>query len=205
MKVIVVANPKGGVGKSTLSTNVAAWLAHQGRRVALGDLDRQQSARSWLSLRPASLPRIERWDVDPAEPLRTPKGVDVVVLDTPAGLHDKALGAVLKVADQVIVPVQPSPFDIQATHAFFLELQSRKRIAKLDVAVVGMRVKEGTLAAEQLRQYLKGSPFEAVAALRDTQNYIQLAAHGLSLWDIAPSRVERDLLQWTPVLEFLVA
>ena len=203
MSVIVVANPKGGVGKSTLATNVAAWFAHQGTRVALGDLDRQQSSRAWLALRPAGLPRIEPWVLEPDEPLRAPKGAAVSVLDTPAGLHAKALGEVLKLADRVIVPVQPSPFDIQATHAFFQDLLGRKRVAKLEVAVVGMRVREGTLAADQLRNYLSGSPFETLAVLRDTQNYIQLAAHGLSLWDIAPGRVERDLQQWAPLLAFI--
>ena len=54
MPVIVVINPKGGVGKSTLATQVAGYFASQGASVMLGDLDRQQSGRQWLALRPSS-------------------------------------------------------------------------------------------------------------------------------------------------------
>ena len=63
MPVVVVANPKGGVGKSTLSTNVAGYYARQGHPVILGDTDRQQSARLWLGLRPPAARPIGAWDV----------------------------------------------------------------------------------------------------------------------------------------------
>ena len=85
MPVIVVANPKGGVGKSTLSTNLAGYLARQGHAVMLGDIDRQQSARTWLGLRPPNLPVIAGWEVHADHLVRPPKGTSHVVLDTP---HD---------------------------------------------------------------------------------------------------------------------
>ncbi len=203
MAVIVVMNPKGGVGKSTLSSNLAGFLARQGRRVALGDVDRQQSARTWLGLRPAQLPAIAHWATTLDEMIRLPKGVDDAVLDTPAGLHGKALSTVLKWADQVLVPVQPSPFDIHAVHEFFQDLEQNKRTASVRVGVVGMRLREGTHAAEQLHQFLGQAPYPVVGGLRDTQNYAHLAAHGLSLWDVTPSRVERDIEQWQPLLAWL--
>jgi chromosome partitioning protein len=203
MPVIAVANPKGGVGKSTLATNIAGALARAGRAVMLGDIDRQQSARGWLGLRPASLPAIQGWEIAGDDLVRPPKGVTHVVLDTPAGLHGKRLDAVMKLADKIVVPLQPSLFDIQATHAFLRELAAHRRADRVQLGVVGMRVREHTLSNEQLHQFLAGLGVPVLGYLRDTQNYVQLAARGLTLWDVARSRVERDLPQWQPLLQWI--
>jgi chromosome partitioning protein len=205
MPVIVVANPKGGVGKSTLATNLAGWLAHAGHAVMLGDVDRQQSARQWLALRPPELPAIRGWDVAGDDIVRPPKGTTHVVLDTPAGLHGKRLDAVLRIADRVLIPLQPSLFDINATHAFVQTLRAHKRAGDTVIGLVGMRVREHTRAVEQLHHYTATLPVPVVAWLRDTQNYVQLAARGLTLWDVAPSRVERDLEQWAPLRAWVSA
>ncbi len=205
MPVIVVANPKGGVGKSTLATNIAGCLAAQGHAVMLGDVDRQQSSRIWLGLRPASAPTIQAWEVAHDAVVRPPKGVTHVVLDTPAGLHGKRLDEVMKLADKVLVPLQPSIFDIHATHDFIRQLLAHKRGPKLSIGVIGMRTKEGTISADQLRHFLATLDVPVLGLLRDTQNYIHLAARGLSLWDVAPSRVERDIEQWQPIVNWLAA
>ena len=170
MPVIVVANPKGGVGKSTLATNLAGALARAGHGVMLGDVDRQQSARQWLALRPAALPTIRGWDAAHDQIVRPPKGTTHVVLDTPAGLHGKKLDDVMKLADSVIVPLQPSLFDILASHDFVRELAAHKRSDKVRVGVVGMRVREGTIATEQLHHFLDTLGVPVVAMLRDTQS-----------------------------------
>jgi chromosome partitioning protein len=203
MPVIVVANPKGGVGKSTVATNLAGALARAGHAVMLGDVDRQQSARQWLGLRPPSLPAIRGWDLAYDEVVRPPKGTTHVVLDTPAGLHGKRLDDMMKIADRVIVPLQPSLFDIQASHAFVRELAANKRSNKVHVGVVGMRVKEGTIATEHLHEFLDALGVPVLGMLRDTQLYVQLAARGATLWDIAPSRAERDLEQWQAILDWI--
>ena len=153
MPVIVVANPKGGVGKSTLATNIAGCLAVCGHAVMLGDVDRQQSARQWLALRPPQLPVIRSWDVAGDHIVRPPKGTTHVVLDTPAGLHGKRLEAVMRIADRVLIPLQPSLFDIQATHAFVLALRQHRRAGEVELGLVGMRVREPAPAHEPLRQY----------------------------------------------------
>jgi chromosome partitioning protein len=204
MPVIVIANPKGGVGKSTLATNVAGCLAAAGHSVMLGDVDRQQSSRQWLAVRPAQLPPIRGWDVSHDDIVKPPKGTTHVVLDTPAGLHGKRLDAVLRLADRLLIPLQPSLFDIQATHAFVQTLREHKRAGDVTIGLVGMRVREHTRAHEQLHQYLSTLRQPVVAWLRDTQNYVQLAARGLTLWDVAPSRVERDLAQWAPLKEWIL-
>lgn len=203
MPVIVVANPKGGVGKSTLATNIAGCLAAAGHAVMLGDVDRQQSARQWLALRPPQSPAISGWDVAGNDIVKPPKGTTHVVLDTPAGLHGKRLDAVMRIADRILIPLQPSLFDIQATHAFVLALREHRRAGEVQLGLVGMRVREHTRANEQLHHYLSTVPVPVVGWLRDTQNYVQLAAHGLTLWDVAPSRVERDLEQWQALKEWL--
>ena len=206
MPVIVVANPKGGAGKSTLATNLAGCLASAGHRVMLGDIDRQQSTRQWLDLRAGSAPKAPQilgWDVTADDIVRPPKGVSHVVLDTPAGLHGKRLDAVLRIADRMVIPLQASLFDIQATHAFVQAVRRHRRSDSVQLGLVGMRVREHTKAVEQLHHYLATLPVPVVAWLRDTQNYVQLAAHGLTLWDVAPSRVERDLAQWQPLQQWL--
>jgi chromosome partitioning protein len=197
MPVFLVANPKGGVGKSTVATNLAGYFARQGHRTMLGDLDRQHSARAWLSLRPAHLPEIETWDVDADRIARPPKGVTHVVLDSPAALHGSLLKESLRVADRVIVPLQASLFDIYATTAFLAKLADRGELrSNGQVGVLGMRVNQRTRASDQLQRFVEGLNLPVLGFLRDTQNYVQLAAHGLTVWDVAPSRVEKDLEQW---------
>ena len=108
MSVIVVANPKGGAGKSTLATQIAGYLAAQGKVVTLGDLDRQQSSRQWLALRPANLPPILPWEISREAIARPARGTTEAVIDTPAGLHGSRLDAAMKVADTLVVPLQAS-------------------------------------------------------------------------------------------------
>ena len=232
MPVIVVANPKGGVGKTTLATNIAGYLAARGHQVMLGDVDRQQSARTWLALRPAGLAPIAAWEVAHDEVVRPPKGTTHVVLDTPAGLHGKRLDEVMKLADKVLIPLQPSIFDIHATHEFVRRLLAGKRRAapslptplggrallggdlaapsskrsdRVQLAIVGMRTREGTISTDQLRGFLDGLKVPLLGFVRDTQNYVHLAAHGLTLWDVSSSRFERDFEQWRPITQWLDA
>ena len=200
MPVIVVANPKGGVGKTTLSTNLAGYLASRGRAVMLGDVDRQQSSRTWLGLRANGLPKIAAWEVTQGDVVRPPKGTTHIVLDTPAGLHGKRLDEVMKLADKVLIPLQPSIFDIHATHQFIDELLAHRRSSKVQMAVVGMRTREGTISTDQLRSFLESVRVPLLGFLRDTQNYVHLAAHGLTLWDVSSVRFERDREQWEPIM-----
>jgi len=203
MPVVVVANPKGGVGKSTLSTQIAGYFAARNQRVMLGDVDRQQSCKLWLSLRPDTARPITSWELDRDNLAKPPKGTTHVVLDTPAGLHGKRLKEVLKLAHKVLVPLQPSVFDIFATKDFLDELRESSQAAKTQIGIIGMRVDERTRAAEQLRQFVESTGLPVLGTLRNTQNYVQLAARGLTIFDLAPERVARDLAQWQPICEWL--
>ena len=202
MKTILVANPKGGAGKSTLATNLAGYFANRGRRVMLGDVDRQHSSRDWLALRSRLLAPIAGWEIEDDKPARPPAGTTHAILDTPAGLHGKLLERALKVVERVIVPVQPSLFDILATKSFLEKLMEEKAVRKQHafIAVVGMRVDARTRAAAELERFLEQYELPVLAYLRDTQRYVQAAAHGMTLFDLTPSRAAQDLEQWAPII-----
>lgn len=205
MPVVVIANPKGGVGKSTLSTQVAGYFAARGHTVMLGDADRQQSSRLWLGLRPSAARPIQTWELDVEQIARPPKGTTHVVLDTPAGLRGRRFKDIMKLADKVLVPLQPSVFDIFATRAFLDELAANRNAMKAQIGIVGMRVDARTIAADKLHEFVDSLGLPVLGYLRDTQNYIHLAARGLTVFDVTPSRVERDLEQWKPICHWLDA
>lgn len=205
MPVVAVLNPKGGVGKTTLATNLAGYFASEGNRTMLGDFDAQQSARDWLGLRPAEAAEIGTWEIDGGI-ARPPRGVTHVVLDTPAQLEGKRLADVVRVADRLVVPLQPSMFDVLATARFLAELRAgfpKTRRFEQTVTVVGMRVDPRTRASEQLARFIAGLGVPVSGYLRDTQNYVHLAAHGLTLFDVPPQRVDRDRATWEPLLHWL--
>jgi len=203
MPVVVVANPKGGVGKSTLATHIAGYFASQGHPVMLGDADRQQSSRLWLGLRPSAARPIASWDLEDGHIAKPPKGATHVVLDTPAGVHGKQLKQVVEIADKVIVPLAPSIFDIYATRAFLDELAALRKVSSKQIGIVGMRVDPRTIAADKLQEFVGGLGLPVLGYLRPTQNYIHLAARGLTLFDLPASRVERDLEQWQDICRWL--
>jgi len=100
----------------------------------------------------------------------------------------------------VLIPLQPSIFDINATHDFINQLLDHRRSASVQLAVVGTRTREGTIATDQLRGFLQSVRVPLLGFLRDTQNYVHLAAHGLTLWDVSSVRFERDREQWEPIM-----
>ncbi len=200
MKTILIANPKGGAGKTTLSTNLAGYLAQRGENVFLWDLDRQKSALHWLSMRPQSLPRIQRLDS-----AKQKSGEGVLVLDSPAGLHGGKLGDMIKLVDKIIVPVVPSSVDLAATRLFLDELLDEKAVrkGKAFVAIVGMRVDARTRAAEKLDAFLAPIELPVLTHLRDTQNYVNAAFEGKSIFDLPPSVAAQDVAQWQPIAKWL--
>ena len=204
MHTIVVANPKGGSGKTTLATNIAGWLAGKRQAVAIADFDPQQSATQWLARRPSLFPAIARWDPQGKRGSleRSPQWL---VVDTPAGVHTDSLREVLKRADAVLVPISPSAFDITASQRFLAALNDYRAIRQgdLPLGLVGMRVDARTHAAAELDEFLKGTELPVVAHLRDTQVYVYCARDGASVFDLPRSRAEQDCEQWRPLTRWI--
>ncbi|MFN3751223.1 MAG: AAA family ATPase [Thiobacillus sp.] len=199
MRAILVANPKGGSGKTTLSINLAGYLASAGERVALLDLDRQKSATQWLAARAASLPEITLLH-------EGQKGeADWLVIDSPAGLHGKNLERALKLAHKVAVPIAPSLFDIRASQDFLAALHAEKAVRKghAFIGVVGMRVDPRTRAGVTLEQFMARQDLPVLAYLRNTQHYVNAAFEGKSLFDLPPHVTERDVEQWQGLIDWL--
>lgn len=205
MPVVVVANPKGGVGKSTLSTQLAGYWANRGHKVMLGDADRQQSSRLWLSLRSERAAPIATWKMGHDNIARPPHGTTHVVIDTPAAMHGWRFDELLRMADRLLVPVQASIFDIYAAQEFLDRVAADRRLQDLRIGLVGMRVDERTRAAEQLREFFARQPYPLLAMLRPTTGYAHMAAHGLTLWDLNPGQVAKDLQQWEPITRWVDA
>ena len=194
MKTILIANPKGGSGKTTLTVNVAGYLANRGQRVAILDLDRQQSATRWLALRPDNLPPIRILESKKDEAQRS----DWLVIDSPAALHGKNLAHAIKLASKIIVPVAPSLFDLQASRDFLQTLAEEKKVrnSKCHIGIVGMRMEMRTKAAWALEHFLASLDLPILGYLRETQVYVNAAFEGKSLFDLPPYLAERELEQW---------
>ena len=207
MKSILIVNPKGGAGKTTLATNLAGALANVGDQdVKLWDLDRQHSALDWLALRPENRPPIQAMNETKSAGRNNSAGSGWLILDAPAGIHGKMLDRALKVAHKVIVPVQPSVFDMAASGDFMQELLKEKSVRNHEtfVAVVGMRVDPRTRAASTLGAFLNQFDLPVVTWLRDTQVYANAAFNGLSIFDLPSSVGGRDVEQWHPLLEWVM-
>ncbi|HKB83604.1 MAG TPA: ParA family protein [Burkholderiales bacterium] len=205
MKAILIANPKGGSGKTTLATNLAGSLAVRNQKVFLWDLDRQQSSLNWLAIRAADRPRVQRLDAKDDDESAIPRGPSWLVLDSAAGLHGKNLAHALKIAHKIIIPVQPSVFDMAATSAFLQTLLEEKAVRKHKtfIAIVGMRVNPRTRAAATLEAFLAQFNLPVLTYLRDTQVYVNAAFNGLSLFDLPEYLSAKDLEQWQPILDWI--
>lgn len=205
MRTILVTNPKGGAGKTTLATNLAGLLAGHERRVMLADMDRQQSAAHWLARRPPSFPRIV--GVKPNGEKSAVREYDPhwLIVDTAAGLHGEDLADAVRRADLIVIPVSPSIYDMDALRTFLEVLRHSKPVHKghVQIALVGMRVDRFTRMGAELEQFLNALDFPLLATLRDTQVYVQAAYYGLSLFDLPPSRAQQDLDDWKPILAWI--
>jgi chromosome partitioning protein len=209
LPVIAVINRKGGSGKSTVATHVAAHLARSGLPVMLGDVDRQQSSRSWLRRRgrldAATAPPISSWIVDPSSVARPPSGVSHLVLDTPGGVSGFELARLVMWCDAILIPVCDSAFDRESAAACHAELGGLPRVAsgRCRTAVVGMRIDRRTRGHEALQLWCAERGMHFLGSLRNTQLYVQCAERGLTLFDLPPGKTAADLQEWAPVVEWL--
>lgn len=205
MKTVLVASSKGGVGKTTLATHLAAQAALAGQRTALVDADPQGSSTRWAERRAAMESAVLPVDGGKGWNRRLPDDTQFVVVDAAAGAMAKDLDRFLDKADAVVVPVLPSALDIEATVPFLNSLAKLPRVRKgeLRVGLVGNRLRPWTNASQQALELFKAWPYPLVAQLRDSQAYVVLTALGKSLFDYHSQQVREHQADWQPLLRWL--
>lgn len=209
---IVVLNTKGGSGKTTIATNLAAYYAAAGRQVALMDLDPQGSSMRWLKQRPPEAPVIHgiagferRINVTRSFALRSPPGTEQVVVDTPAALPATQMPETVRDASAIIVPVLPSDIDIHAASRCIADLLLVAKVHRSErrLVIVANRARRYTKAFQSLMRFLESLRIPVAAVLRDSQAYIRSAETGLGLHEMKGALLQEDLDSWQPLLEWL--
>ena len=207
MKTILVASSKGGAGKTTLATNLAAQFALEGKRTVLVDADPQHSSTRWAERRSELESAVLPIDAGGKKAWRNslPDDAERVVIDAPAGAMAEDLQAFIELADAIMVPVLPSALDIEATVGFLNSLSKVPRVhkRKLPVGLVVNRSKPWTNTSQQAVEMLKSWPYPVVAQLRDTQAYVVLAGLGRSLFDYRSAQVREHQADWDPLLKWV--
>jgi chromosome partitioning protein len=212
MQRIIVLNPKGGSGKTTVATNLAARFATVGKSPVLMDLDPQGSSMRWLQKRSRELPQIhgiagfERsTSVTRSWQLRIPAASDVVIVDSPAALDAQRLPEVIRGADAILVPVMPSDIDIHAAAKCIADLLLIGKVRRSEgiLGIIANRVRSNTLISQSLMRFLKSLDIPLVATLRDTQNYVRAAQTGTGLHEMPRWQVSRDLSDWEELTNWL--
>ena len=205
MQTVLIANPKGGTGKTTLATNVAGWLATRKQRVVLADFDPLRAATEWIARRPRLFPPIAGWTPNAGRDDIKERNPHWLIMDTPAGLHGESLRDAMHRADVLLVPVAPSAFDMAATQHFLDQIGEYKAVKKGEIAIglVAMRVDSRTNSAAELEEFLEAFDLPLVAHLRQTQVYVYCARDGLTVFDLPRSRAEQDWEQWRPLTRWI--
>ena len=203
MKTILVANSKGGCGKSTLATNLASYYALWNVPVALVDYDPQHSSLDWLALRSEDLKPIHGIDASGGHGADVPGNVRRIIVDAPARIPEAQLRRLFHFADRVIMPVLPSPMDIRAAGHFIGELMLGDLLRVAPVGLVANRVRENTLIYHNLEQFVGKLKIPLITHLRDAQNYIRAADLGHGIFEMSPYQADKDIEQWRPLIKWV--
>ena len=212
MTRVMLLNPKGGSGKTTIATSLASFYAGIGLATAIFDHDALGSSTRWLRVRPRAAAPIygvaafeNKGGVTRTWQMRVPPGVEKVVVDTPAGVRAHVLLDMIRSAGRIIIPVLPSHIDIDAVSAFIEDLRKidSARDGDTQVAVVANRVRTRTMIFHELEEFLRRASFPFVARLRDSQNYVRAQERGLGVHDLRARQNRIDRQQWQSLLQWL--
>ncbi|MFV2055513.1 MAG: AAA family ATPase [Thiohalomonadales bacterium] len=215
MQQILVVNSKGGAGKTTVSTNLASYFDNQGIKTGLMDYDPQGSSLHWLKIRNASV------DIDStihganaakakAGSLRSwqmnvPKDLGKLIIDAPAGASGILLQEVCARADVVIIPVAPSSIDVHATADFIKDLMLVGKVRRqfTRMAVVANRVRTNEPTYEPLEKFLRSLQIPFITRISDSLHFVKAAELGMGIYDLDPTLVEREKMDFLPLLKWI--
>jgi len=212
MQRIVVLNPKGGSGKTTIAINLASYLASCGQVPVLMDFDPQGSSLRWVRKRKPTQPAVHviaAFEKDSrttrAFQLRVPDVATHVIVDTPAALEARQLPDMTREADKVIVPVLPSDIDIHTCSRCIRDLLLVAKIRREDdrIGVIANRIRRNTLTYQALIRFLHTLGIPIVATIRDSQNYVRAAELGVGVHEMKSYVAQHDVEQWVPLVEWL--
>lgn len=205
MRHIMIANAKGGSGKTTLATNLASYFAAQKQKVVLMDYDEQSSSLDWLSERSAARPAIQGIAAFKKNPEKAKRNTDIVIMDVPAGIRGGELSRLIRKAQTILIPVLPSPIDMRAAEKYIAEIKKSAPVAqkKAKIALVANRAREITNISSELEEFLRQQKVPYLTMLRDSQNYVRAAVRGLGIYDMGPAATAVDREQWSPIIKWI--
>lgn len=206
MRSILVVNPKGGCGKTTISTNLASYYAVWGVKTALVDFDPQQSCMDWLKARKRNSKNAKIHGISGLSgKLTLPEDTQRIIYDAPARSVTPKVVELMQQSDAVIIPVLPAPIDMRAARVFVDELLRKGRLRQRPrlVGLVANRVRKHTNIYGHLENFLIDAELPFVTSLRDSQNYVRAADRGVGIFEMGPVAVAQDLEQWRPLINWI--
>src|SRR6202047_4663641 len=212
MQRIVVLNPKGGSGKTTIAINLASYLASRQQKPVLMDLDPQGSSLRWVRKRHANQAPVQvvaAFENDGRTTrsfqLRLPASATHVIVDTPAALEAPQLPDITRGADKILVPVLPSDIDIHACSRCIRDLLLVAKVRREDdrIGVIATRIRKNTLGYQRLIRFLQSLGIPIIATIRDSQNYVRAAELGIGVHEMKSYVAAADVEQWEPLVEWL--
>ena len=194
MRSILVVNPKGGCGKTTIATNLAGYYAHKNIPVSLVDLDQQRSSYQWAKSRSADVGKIDV-HTEIAESYDTKR----VIYDCPAQIHLGLTTDLINKSDIIIMPINPSIIDHRAAFKFIFDVRGLIRAdlcKKIKIGLVANRTNAKFKSYTEVDKFAKMMQTPVVASLRNSQNYVNAAEAGLSIFEMSGQQTRTDKEQW---------
>lgn len=208
---IVVMNPKGGSGKTTISTNLASYFSHCGEITTLMDLDPQGSSVFWAHKRPENASEIQLVDahnsphnVTRSWAIQPPRNTEVLVLDTPARPDLTNLSPLLREASAILIPVLPSEFDL---HAIVNTVQQLRKAlpSQKNIALIINRTSKNSGVKKIADKLSKQLNLPVIAHLRDTRNYAEMASRGQGVFEMDGTHYENEKTDILKIAEWCEA
>lgn len=207
MKTILIANQKGGCGKTNTAITLASALAVKNYRVALADADNQKSSLQWLKQRPSNAAHIQSLDWRNEKSIGdAPKNLDYLIIDAPGALSGEHAEHLISESHAIITPLQPSFFDIDSTRRFLKHLQDIKRVrkGKVELLLVANRVKANSASSRDIQEFFGKIEQQPIAWISERSAYGQLAVQGLSIFDKQQKTYVSIQKQWQPLLNAVI-